>query len=188
MYYDIMWDGYVSDEVDYISKFRDLKIRMINGENLFQIDKDKLKQHKDKLDFISDTLSNDIITGSLSLSLYGLLNRDIGDIDILIKDSERYDSYRSYGYGEDDISNRLGYKNIKYKPSFFKRTKSYEVDFFEDNGVHFEEFNYNGTALKVHHPIEIISHKIEMIKNRTTASSKHSGDLYRIFESINFEN
>ena len=187
MYYDIvMLDGYVSDEVDYISKFRDLKIRMINGENLFQIDKDKLKQHKDKLDFISDTLSNDIITGSLSLSLYGLLNRDIGDIDILIKDSDRYDSYRSYGYGEDDISSRLGYKNIKYKPSFFKISKTYEVDFFKDNGVHFEEFNYNGTTLKVHHPIEIISHKIEI--NRITASSKHSGDLYRIFEYINFEN
>lgn len=178
----------LSDEVDYISKFRDLKIRMINGENLFQINKDKLKQYKDKLDFISDMLPGDIITGSLSLSLYGLLNRDIGDIDILIKDSDRYESYRSYGYGEDNISNRLGYKTIKYKPSFFKRTKSYEVDFFQDNGVHFEEFNYNGTALKVHHPIEIISHKIEMIKNRTTASSKHSVDLYRIFESINFEN
>lgn len=117
-------------------------------------------------------------------TLHGLTE----DIHILIKDSERYDSYRSYGYGEDDISNRLGYKDIKYKPSFFKKTKSYEVDFFEDDGVHFEEFNYNGTALKVHHPIEIISHKIEMIKKRTTASSKHSGDLYRIFESINFEN
>lgn len=33
-----MWDGYVSDEVDYISKLRDLKIKMLNGENFFNID------------------------------------------------------------------------------------------------------------------------------------------------------
>lgn len=79
MYYDIVtWSKEVS--MNSISEFRDLKIRILNGENLFKINKDKIKQHKDKLDFISDMLPGDIITGSLSLSLYGLLSRDIGDI------------------------------------------------------------------------------------------------------------
>lgn len=181
-----MWDGYVSDELDFKSKLRDLKIRMINGEDLFFIDEDKILQNKKFLDFISDTLPNDIITGSLSLSIFNLIDRKVGDIDILIKDSDRYNDYRNYGYGDDDIENRLGYKEINYKPSFFSRTKSYEVDFFLDTGASYKEFNYKGQNIKVHHPIEIISHKIKMIENRVSASSKHSGDLYRIFESINF--
>lgn len=183
----VFWNG--DSTPDFVSKFRDLKIRMISGEDLFKIKKEEINKHKKLLNFISNELSNDIISGSISLSLYGLINRDIGDIDVLIKDIDRYDSYYLSRYGEDDIPNRLGYKTIKYKPSFFKRTESHDVDFFEDKGAHFEEFNFNGVNLKVHHPIEVISHKIEMIKNnRTNSSTKHSDDLYGIFRSINFEN
>lgn len=181
MYYDIVT---LSEEIDYISEYRDLKIRILNGENLFKINKHKIKQHKNMLDFISSKLPGDIITGSLSLSIYGMINRDIGDIDILIKDSQRYSSYKKYGYGDDDIENRLGYKFFKYKPSFFTRSKYYDVDFFLDKGCLYEEFNYNGFNLKVHNPLEIISHKIKMIKNKKTSSSKHSGDLYRIFNGV----
>jgi hypothetical protein len=183
-----MWDGYVSDEVDYISKLRDLKIKMLNGEKFFNIDTSSVEKNKKILDFISNTFVDDIITGSLALALFNLLNRDIGDIDILIKDPNRYSNYKLQGYGDDVITNRLGYKSFDYKHSLFSRSKNYDVDFFIDNGVNFIEFEFNKMVLKVHHPIEIISHKIEMIKKGRTTSSKHTGDLYRIFNSINFEN
>ena len=57
----------------------------------------------------------DIVSGSLALNLYGLIERDINDIDILIDSRFRYSGYYSgqlYGSpndGELTMENRLGY-------------------------------------------------------------------------------
>lgn len=182
-----MWDGFISDEISYLANLRDLKFKIINDGDFLRIDYSKVKENEKILDFISDTFPGDVITGSLSLSLFGLLNRDIGDIDILIKDGNRYNDYKLEGYGGDIILNRLGYKIFDYKNSFFSRRKSYEVDFFTDNGAIYKEFNFKNKSIKVHHPIEVISHKINMIDNRLSSTSKHRGDLYRIFSGINFD-
>jgi hypothetical protein len=61
------------------------------------------------------------------------INRVASDIDILIKDKNRYSGYINSTYVGDESSNmdnRLGYINFEYKKNFFSKTRVYEVDFF----------------------------------------------------------
>ena len=150
------------------TEFRNYKLKCLNNEIEFKISKSVVKENKDLLVFITDNFPNDIITGSLGLKLLGLLSRKNNDIDILIKDKNRYDRYILDGYDDEFTTpNRLGYKSFKYKKGIFTKQKEYEVDFFEDKDVPFLEFDINiGTSfnsnvkkIKIHNPLEIINYK-----------------------------
>lgn len=168
---------------DIDSEFRDLKLKIINGDYQFSFVKHKADILRKELQFISDKFPNDIITGSIALKLYGLLDRKTSDIDLLIKDKNRYSSYIYYGSRNDnDIDFRLGYKEISYQKGFFSKKRTYNVDFFEDMGVSFNILEYNGVKLKVHNPLELLSTKIGLSDN-----SKHFDDLIFTFKSINLE-
>jgi len=104
-------------------EIRDLKISIITNEINFRFDQNRVKELKNELRFIRKNFPDDIITGSLSLSLYGLLERSINDIDIVILDSSRYQNYdksnRPYNDNSESISgNRLGTILFKFKKSF----------------------------------------------------------------------
>ena len=155
---------------------RNLKIKIINNEIDFKIK--NLKKFKKELDFISSIFKkDDILTGSLALSLYGLLERNINDIDVLINDEDRYSNYTIRGY-DVKLPNHLGYKYIDYKKNFFSFRKEYKVDFFINCDQEYNELLYNGKKIKIHNPIKILE-----FKNRIN-SSKHNEDLYRILKNF----
>jgi hypothetical protein len=164
---------------DFTPEFRELKLKMISSELNFEISKDSIKKFNTELKFIKKIFPNDIITGSLALHLYGLNRRDIiSDIDILIKDENRYSGYSNINYGDDERGslNRLGILRFDFKKGFFSPRKTYKVDFFKDLGSKYIEFDFEGVKLKIQHPIELISHKMLMSKNH-----KHYRDLEVIF-------
>lgn len=167
----------------FISEIRDLKIRLLEGEKLFSFDRSSCLKNNTILHFISKKFKNDIISGSLALSLYGFITdkRPIGDIDILIKDKSRYTDYEVDSY-DIEIPNRLGYKRFEYKKSFLHKSKFYDVDFFiEEPNTKFDVLPIYD--LKVHNPIQIITYKINMHYKKM--SYKHGVDLYYIFNQIN---
>lgn len=172
---------------DLISEFRDFKINVLEGNLTFQSlrVKNNFEDFSEKLDFISDTFSNDIVSGSLALNLLGLLTRKSNDIDIVIDDRKRFPSYARGDYDDEFTTpNRLGIREFKYKKNFLTKEKSFEVDFFENKEATFLTFDYNRKKLKIHNPIEIMQHKLEIIQNKMVVAStlrKHNEDLTQIF-------
>ena len=175
-------------------EFRNYKLKSINNEINFKISESVVKENKDLLDFLTDNFPNDVITGSLALKLLGLLSRKNNDIDILIKDKNRYDKYILDGYGDDEFTtpNRLGFKTFKHKVGFFTKEKEYSVDFFEDKEVPFLEFdinignsfNSNIKKIKIHNPLEIMNFKLSIFSSNKVireTGRKHNEDLTRIF-------
>ena len=175
------------------AEFRNFKLKSISNEINFNISETVIKENKDLLNFLTDNFPNDVITGSLALKLLGLLSRKSNDIDILIKDKNRYDRYILDGYDDEFTTpNRLGFKTFKHKIGFFTKEKEYDVDFFEDKEVPFLEFdinignsfNSNIKKIKIHNPLEIMNFKLGIFANPKVARAtgrKHNEDLTQIF-------
>lgn len=180
-----------SDELK--TEFRDYKLKVLNGEISFTPSERFIERYRDTLYFISDNLSNDIISGSLALNIFGLIHRDSNDIDIIIDDKNRYPKYDKDGYEDLEFStaNRLGYIDFKYKRGIFTSEKKYKVDFFHnDYNASFTTFDFNGKKLKIHNPLEIIDYKLNMAINKKTESStsrKHNEDLTQIFGQMSWQ-
>jgi hypothetical protein len=174
------------------TEFRDYKLKVINSEINFTASEKALDNHKDLLYFISDELPDDIISGSLALNIFGLIYRDTNDIDIIIKDKNRYPKYVKDGYDDVEFStpNRLGYVEFKHKRGIFTSEKEYKVDFFHNESASFIEVDFNGKKLKVHNPLEIMDYKLNMAINSKVYSStsrKHNEDLIRIFGQMSWQ-
>lgn len=170
---------------DWTPYLRDFKLGIITGEREINPCQKSLNKFDEQLTFIKDEFPNDIITGSLGLNIFGFLDREISDIDILIKDKERYTGYNSGEYyrrtknNELDMDSRLGYLEIKHKRvGIWNKLfpKKYKVDFFQDNGQRYLEVEYKGHIYKVQHPLDILETK------STLAGNKHYRDLYCILD------
>ena len=178
---------------DLRMEFRNFKLKSINNEIEFKISDSVVDENKELLTFITDTFPNDIITGSLALKLFGLISRKSNDVDILIKDKNRYDRYILDGYDDEFTTpNRLGYKSFKYKKGIFSKEVEYNVDFFEDKNVPFLEFTIdisttfhsNIKKIKIHNPLEIMDYKLGIFANPKVGRAtgrKHNEDLTQIF-------
>ena len=175
------------------AEFRNFKLKSISNEINFNISETVIKENKDLLNFLTDNFPNDVITGSLALKLLGLLSRKSNDIDILIKDKNRYDRYILDGYDDEFTTpNRLGYKPFKHKKGIFSKEVEYDVDFFEDKNVTFLEFTIdisttfhsNIKKIKIHNPLAIMDYKLGIFANPKVArvtGRKHNEDLTQIF-------
>ena len=178
---------------DLRMEFRNFKLKSINNEIEFKISDSVVDENKELLTFITDNFPNDIITGSLALKLFGLISRKSNDIDILIKDKNRYDNYIIDGYDDEFTTpNRLGFKSFKYKKGIFSKEIEYNVDFFEDKNVTFIEFTIdisttfhsNIKKIKIHNPLSIMDYKLGIFANPKVARAtgrKHNEDLTQIF-------
>jgi hypothetical protein len=187
---------------DLRMEFRSFKLKCINSEIEFKISDYVVDENKNLLSFITDTFPNDVITGSLALKLLGLISRKSNDVDILIKDKNRYSEYILDGYDDEFATpNRLGYKSFKYKKrcligteklQLFPKYKEYTVDFFEDKNVNFIEFTIdisttfhsNIKKIKIHNPLEIMDYKLAIFANTKVVKAtgiKHNEDLTTIF-------
>lgn len=167
------------------SELRDLKLKVISNEYKFEINKDSIKQLSNELNFIKSTLPDEIISGSIVLRLYGLIKRDINDIDILLRDKNLYSSYNKRGYCDDEneILNRLGFKTFNYKSWFLSKKRSFKVDFFENPDAPFDLVNIGGVKLKIHNPMEVINYKLQLCS--ASSGAKHNLDLTGIFRYMN---
>jgi len=77
--------GYISlPPLDFspLSEMRNLKIRMVTEDIKFELADNLSDLYSDQLNFIIDQYPDAIISGSLALDLYGILNRPISDIDL----------------------------------------------------------------------------------------------------------
>lgn len=169
---------------ELISSLRDYKLKVINGDVNFNLSKSITNDIYEKLDFIIETFPDDVISGSFSLRLLGLITRTPNDIDIVISNGKRYDKYLVGDYDEEIfIPNRLGIRSFKYKRNFFSKERDYEVDFFEDKNPVFLTLSYKRKLIKIHNPIEVIQLKLDILKNsgNTSTSQKHKNDLTVIF-------
>ena len=168
---------------DWSPYLRDFKLSIVTGDVELRASQSALKKFDVQLEFIKDEFPYDVITGSLALNIFGFLDREISDIDIMIKDKERYSDYHSGMYyrmlkgTEVDLEKRLGYLTIKHrKAGFWNRLfpKKYKVDFFEENSSNYVEVEYKEHIYKVQHPIDILETKSKIV------GVKHYRDLYCI--------
>jgi hypothetical protein len=175
-----MFDWYNVD-----SLFRDFKINCITNNGLF-IKENRFKIFKttEIYQVLESGLKDEIITGSISLWLFGLLpeNRKFKDIDVITsKDIKDIKSLKAKStYGGEMVDGFIGYKEYNFKSGFFfKKDETIEIDYFKNNSQNYTEYN----GFKFHNPFEIIQFKIDLIKNDHN-SNKHRMDLDNIFNSI----
>jgi hypothetical protein len=192
--------GYTSIPLDFspLSEMRNLKIRMITEDIKFEVADNLCDLYSEQLKFIIEQYPEAIISGSLALNLYGLIYRDMSDIDLIV-DKRPLGNFHRNSYGDENIettSVRLGYQfiteNFKWK-NLFRKRKTYQVDHFldTDNKVKYNTFTFKGLNLKIQDPIQITEQKIEMVNNADNyqyrAKQKHNRDLFVIFKNINWE-
>jgi len=195
----------MSEKNDWSPYLRGFKIGMVSGERPLEIKKECVQRFARELRFIRSEFPNDVITGSLALNLYGLIDRNIGDIDIMISDGSRYSGYsKGYKYGvpkdgEQALDNRLGYIVFEERQnlptwlpdlSVFRaiarlmdKPKKYEIDFFEMPAASFETFEFEGHEYKLQSAVRIVEAKCELERNsiRGYSREKHERDLFCIF-------
>lgn len=165
------------------SDFRHFKLLVVSNE-LNIIPQERSLTTIDEIDFISREFPDDIITGSIALRIYGLLNRDFSDIDIIISDPNRFSGrylLDSYG-GYENTDNRLGEITFDYKKGIFSKKRRYTVDFFENRGTSYQEVGIV-PRLKVQDPIEILTYKMSMAEK---GNRKHITDLEQIFSNFQY--
>lgn len=204
-------DYMIPHDFDPKPYIRDLKIRLITEDINLQVKQRCVDKYSEKIDTILANFDDFIITGSLALNLYGLLDRNISDIDVILFD-QKYDipmlgsNHLEQGNFNTD---RLGYcylsngnpfsllgflrsaNKIKYLNDFMSPKKE-KFDLFLDKEKErkFITFSYKGKNIKVHSPIEIIEQKISMIEGNKNSYyvmnsvSKNTLDLWRIFKTI----
>jgi hypothetical protein len=181
-----------------LSEMRNLKIRMVTEDIKFEVPDNLIELYSNQLNFIIDQYPDSIISGSLALNLYGLLYRDMSDLDLIV-DKRPTGGFNKNNYGDENIettSVRLGYQhiteNFKWR-NLFKKRETYQVDFFldTDNKVKYNTFVFKGKTLKIQNPVQIAEQKIEMVNNagnyQYRAKQKHNKDLFVIFKKINWE-
>lgn len=161
------------------SLFRDFKINCITNNEL-SIKESRFKIFKTNkiYQILESELKDEIISGSISLWLFGLLpeNRKLKDIDI-IKNVDIRGLNQKSNYNGENIDSYMGYKEYNFKSGFFfKKYETIEIDFFKNDSQNYTEFN----GFKFHNPFEIIQFKIKLMEN----DYKHRVDLNNIFNSI----
>jgi hypothetical protein len=197
-------DWYLPADFSIEAENRNLKIRMLTENLLFDVDSDNMERLSKELKFINNKYPNSIISGSLALNLYGLIYRDMKDIDLIIEERQNL-HYIKDRYGDENIemnTERLGCVYVSNKDSFldliniFKKKIIYNVDFFLDKEGKTKSFKfcYNGLDFKIQCPVQIIEQKIALNANylstigvhRLSGTSKHTHDLFNIYKNIDF--
>ena len=181
-----------------LSEMRNLKIRMITEDIKFEVADNLCDLYSEQLKFIIEQYPEAIISGSLALNLYGLIYRDMSDIDLIV-DKRPLGNFHKNSYGDENIettSVRLGYQfiteNFKWI-NIFRKRQTFNVDFFldTDNKVKYNTFIFKGKTVKIQDPVQITEQKIEMVNNADNyqyrAKQKHNRDLFSIFKQINWE-
>lgn len=161
---------------------RDIKLTMLFKKDLFSIS----NQEDETLDFIvKNNLDKYIITGSFALKLYGLLDRECKDLDLITSEVDReYERVNTYPIEADNC--RLGFSKVTEKMTFgnFLKRKSYNCDFFLNKDSKFKTFTYKGFELKIQEPLSIVEEKFKLIKSIKKDSNQYNWDSLGLYKHI----
>lgn len=159
---------------DYKKELRDMKIDIISGDRKIGICQEAIERNADALRFIARELPDATITGSLALNLYGALERDINDVDVIIQDKSKYshEYYAGHLYGyatPNELPGRLGYVDYtepreKGILGLFRKRKKWKADFFESPTAAFRTFEFEGNTLRIQELMDIVEMKCAMVE------------------------
>lgn len=157
------------DVNDIRTEWRNLKLKlMLNDDIKFEPNIDLIKKKsyfrdKSYWQILKKYRGNTIITGSLSLKAFGLMEREVSDIDLIALDSsivktvgkhhDRYDT---------DVKELIGYDKVYTKYFGIWNHERWYVDFFEHTNQTFVEKD----GYLFQSPIEVMDKKIDMVANR----------------------
>lgn len=161
---------------------RDINISIISGDITIDIKPDirKIKKGKNRFfnlpywDIIEKHKNNCIITGSLALKSYGLIDRDPNDIDLILID------------GNDPIVKKLSKDRYGWDPDNeemhgYYQYNNYYVDLFKYESQSFIEVD----GYRFQTPLEIIKTKVEMTRNKNRWDPKDYFDIIQSFKKLN---
>ena len=162
------------------SLFRDFQIQILEGRK-FTINEKNYKEfiQSDRYNTYLKSAPGEIITGSNALKLFGLLERDAIDLDLVIPEwkSKQWGQLQKLMYSNDDLENYLGTTWIQYKRGIFSKSVRIQLDFFKQVDTDILEFD----KLKLESPLNIIRRKIQIADRLGFAySEKHNLDLQHI--------
>ena len=182
----IKTDNYMAGVIKRL--YRDFQISIIQGRE-FSISEEKYQKFikSDKYQVFKKYTPNEIITGSAALNLFGLLDRDIIDLDVILQYPKKFEPYQKLFYSNESIESYLGtkwFKWRKYSWNIFTDFKKYAIDYFQiEDNTEFVEYK----GLKIETPMGVINHKIEIAdKQGMSYSDKHVNDLVLILNNGDF--
>jgi hypothetical protein len=111
------------------------------------------------------------ITGSIALKMFGLMDRRIGDLDIIDDSITHFDFTHADDYNL--VQNTTYRGSVRHKCGMFDERY---VDVFEDHGK--DKIIYKDIVLD--QPLEILKFKYDMIEN----NFKHNEDIREVFEIL----
>lgn len=153
---------------------RDIKTNTLLTNDL-NISQEKVNSVENLLDItISNVPNNDyVITGSMVLYIYGLLQRKPKDIDIVANDEDFLGELdKRNDYLDEMVFGHEGYKEVG-------KNKKYKIDLFYINdlkNVPFTTLKYKNNILKINNLFNIIEAKIELSEK----NNKHKKDIKKI--------
>lgn len=161
--------------------YLDFQIQIIEGRK-FTLNEKAYKEfiQSDRYNAYLKSSPGEIITGSNALKLFGLLERDAIDLDLVIPEwkSKQWGQLQKLMYSNDDLENYLGSTWIQYKKSLFSKSVKIQFDFFKEV-KETEVLEFDG--LKLENPLNIIKRKIEIADRLNFGhSEKHFLDLLHI--------
>ena len=138
-----------------LNRLRDIKLKILLNEihlptiNLNLIKKKNIFMNQPHWQYIEKYKHLGLLSGSMVLKAYGLINRDAYDIDIISDKnylfeylSDKKTSLQKHGmYSEEGLENSLG----------FIEDNKYVIDFFESNGKEIYEIDRKSTRLNSSH-------------------------------------
>jgi len=163
----------------YEMTMRNIKIKLALGEYVIGVENERYEKFKKSREYkvYKETHNGKAITGSMALYLFGLLDRTVGDLDIMNSDIKKFNfSHRdSYDFIEND-SGYLG--SVMYIPKWYQFFENFHIDIFEETEI--EKIVYKD--LVIDNPLSIMENKkiIGDIGNR-----KHYSDLKFIQSKFN---
>lgn len=198
------------DHGEAISEIRNLKLRLLNEDIDYKINYEYLKSIEKILNVTNDNYQDYIFTGSIALNIYGLINRNYKDVDIILpKDFNIIDGtfnqvthYPSDNDG-DFCSKRMGFRDVKPKialsktvikdifSTLFSSNNDIRYDLYhdEDDKVKYNTFRYEGKVYRIQDICQLMEQKNILLSRYTPTygnTSIANEHYYKHYYDMNF--
>ena len=159
---------------------RDIQINSVMKKMILKPDIKKIKKgsniffNKPYWKIIEKYKDDCIITGSMALYAFNLINRQPKDIDLIVFNKEtKLPKLYINSYKKEKVVNLIG--------TF--EDDGYIIDFFEEDNPVYVEFN----GYKFEHPVQIIIKKSKMARNISGYVTKDVYDILECYKNIKYE-
>ena len=168
------------------TEWRDLKLGLMLDDFKLKPDINKIKYKKNTLfrkeeqDYWVKVEENKdcIITGSMCLKAFGLIDRETNDVDLIVRDKTLVSDLTLLKQSHyDNITGieHIGYFVYSITNFFGVKTGECNIEFFENKTATVIEHE----GFKFHHPFEVMDKKLQIMLNRdTSGKTKDIKDFY----------